>query len=136
MKGVSMIEFRCNKCGHRQDVDDKFAGQRVRCPECKEAMDLTYYAAAAPPYGAILTMARICEVVAILGLIAGCMSVILVIVLAYFPHELGENVFFGVVAAVGTLLGTLLIAVFLFAFAQVLRCIRDIARNSFSLCAL
>ena len=35
-----MIVFRCDKCGHQQPIDDSFAGKRVRCPKCKETMDL------------------------------------------------------------------------------------------------
>ena len=35
-----MIRCKCNNCGYEIKTYDKFAGKRVRCPKCKEPLQL------------------------------------------------------------------------------------------------
>ncbi|MHC4545933.1 MAG: DUF5684 domain-containing protein [Planctomycetota bacterium] len=37
-----MIQCKCNNCGYEIKTYDKFAGKRVRCPKCKEPLQLPH----------------------------------------------------------------------------------------------
>lgn len=34
------ITYQCKLCGHGGQAADRYAGKRVKCPECKESIDI------------------------------------------------------------------------------------------------